>query len=250
VLRDKKNVITYVDDIVIHSPGFDDHLATLDSVLHKRFAGFTINASKCHFCRPEIKFLGYIICDRTLRPDPRRIEAIHSYPPPKNQKQFRKFLGMCNFHHQIIVNYSQYIAPLLTLLRKRSKWSWSSTMQRAFEELRKKFVDSIYLVQPDDSQDYIINTDASVRAIGAVLMQRDKDGRINIVSTASRIPTPAEQRYTTCELELMAIVYALRKFRICIYGHKVTLNTDHKSLIFFKEMCSNLQSGSSLDVGN
>jgi hypothetical protein len=91
VLGDEKNVITYVDDIVIHSPGFDDHLATLDSVLHKLFAGFTINANKCHFCRPEIKFLGYIICDRTLRPDPRRIEAIHSYPPPKNQKQFRKF---------------------------------------------------------------------------------------------------------------------------------------------------------------
>jgi hypothetical protein len=108
-------------------------------------------------------------------------------------------------------------------------------MQRAFEELRKKFVDSIYLVQPDDSQDYIINTDASVRAIGAVLMQRDKDGRINIVSTASHIPTPAEQRYTTCELELIAIVYALRKFRICIYGHKVTLNTDRKSLIFLKK---------------
>jgi hypothetical protein len=236
VLGDEKNVITYVDDIVLHSSGFDDHLATLESVLCKlTSAGFTINASKCHFCRPEIKFLGYIICDRTLRPDPRRIQAILSYPPPKNQKQLRKFLGICNFHHQFIVNYSQYIAPLLTLLRKGSKWSWSSEMQKAFEELREKFAHSIYLVQPDDSQDYIINTDASVKAIGAVLMQRNKEGLVNIVSTASRVITPAEQRYTTCELELMAIVYALRKFRVYIYGHKVTLNTDHKSLIFLKK---------------
>jgi len=80
VLGDKNNTITYVDDIVLHSPEFDDHLATLDSVLHKfTSAGFTINATKCHFYRPEIKFLGYIISDCTSRPDPRRIEAILSY---------------------------------------------------------------------------------------------------------------------------------------------------------------------------
>jgi hypothetical protein len=229
-------VITYVDDIVLHSPEFNEYLATLDSVLHKlTSAGFTINASKCHFSRPEIKFLGYIICDRTLRPDPQRIKAILSYPPPRNQKQLRKFLGICNFHQQFIVNYLQYVAPLLTLLRKESKWSWLSMMQRAFKEMREKFAYRIYLVQPHDTQDYITNTDASAKAIGAALMQKDKDGRINIVSTASRILTPAEQRYTTCELELIAVAYALRKFRVYIYSHKVTLNTDHKSLIFLKK---------------
>jgi len=90
-------------------------------------------------------------------------------------------------------------------------------------------------VQPDDNQDYIINTDASVKAIGAVLMQKDKEDRTNIVSTASRVLTPVERKYTTCELELLAIVHALRKFRIYVYGHKVTLNTDHKSLNVLKK---------------
>jgi hypothetical protein len=156
------------------------------------------------------------------------------YPPPRHQKQLSKFLGICNFHHQFIVNYSQNVAHLLMLGHKGSKWSWSSTMQRDFEEMREKFSYSIYLVQPDDTQDYIINTNASAKAIGAVLMQKDKDGRINIISTASRILTPAKQRYTTCELELMAIVYTVRKFRVYIYSHKVTLNPDHKSLIFLK----------------
>jgi len=108
-------------------------------------------------------------------------------------------------------------------------------MHRAFEELRKKFAHSIYLMQPDDNQDYIINTDATVKAIGAVLMQKDKEDRTKVVSTASRVLTPAERKCTTCELELLAIVYALRKFRIYIYGHKVTLNTDHKSLTFLKK---------------
>ena len=116
---------------VLHSSDFNDHLATLDSVLNKLIsAGFTINASKCHFCRPEIKFSGYIISDRTLRPDPRKIEAILSYPTPKNQKQLRKFLGICNFHHQFIVNYAEYAAPLSTLMRKGNKCGWSPAMQK------------------------------------------------------------------------------------------------------------------------
>jgi hypothetical protein len=99
VLGDEKNVITYVDDIVLHSTEFDEQLESLDSVLHKlTSAGLTMNASKCLFSRPEIKFLGYIICDRTLRPEPQGIEAILPYPPPRNQKELSKFLGICNFH--------------------------------------------------------------------------------------------------------------------------------------------------------
>jgi hypothetical protein len=85
-------VITYVDDIVPHSSNFNDHLATLDSVFHKLISeGFTINASKCHFCRPEIKFLGYIISDRTLRPEPRKIEAILTYPLRKTKNSSESF---------------------------------------------------------------------------------------------------------------------------------------------------------------
>jgi hypothetical protein len=107
-------------------------------------------------------------------------------------------------------------------------------MQRAFEEMRERFAHSIYLVEPDDTQNYIINNDASFKAIDAILMQKDKDGRTNKVSTALRVLTPAVRKYITCELELLAIVYALHKFTMYIYGHKVTLNTDHKSLNFVK----------------
>jgi hypothetical protein len=90
-------------------------------------------------------------------------------------------------------------------------------------------------VQSDDNQDYTINTDASIKAIGAGLMQKDKDGRTNILSTASLVLTPAERKYITCELELLAIVYALGKLRVYIYGHKVVSKNDHKSLTFLKK---------------
>jgi hypothetical protein len=151
---------------------------------------------------------------------------------PKNQKQLRKFLGVCNFHQQFIVNYASYIEPLLVLLRKGNKWSWPATLQNAFETLRAKFAESIHLVHPDGKKGYIINTDASGKAIGGVLLQKGDDGLYNIVFTASRVLSAAEQRYSTCEQELLAIVYALDRFKIYIYGHKVTLCTDNKSLTF------------------
>jgi hypothetical protein len=154
-----------------------------------RTAGFTINSSKCNFCKPEIKFLGHNICDKTVKADPERIEAILRYPVQKNQKQLRKFLGVCNFHQQFIVNYASYVEPLLVLLRKGNKWNWSSTLQNVFETYRAKFAESIHLVHPDEEKGYIINTDASGNAISEVLLQKSGDGHYNIVSTASRIPS-------------------------------------------------------------
>jgi hypothetical protein len=90
-------------------------------------------------------------------------------------------------------------------------------------------------MQPDERLPYIIHTDASSKAIGAILMQKDSEGNVNIVSTASRVMNPAEKRYTTCEQELLAVVYALEKFRVYVYGNKIFVNTDNKSLIFLQK---------------
>jgi len=130
------------------------------------------------------------------------------------------------------VNYAEHVAPLLQLLRKNTPRRWSAEMQEAFVTLRDKFASTIQLVHPDENLPYIINTDASTQAIGAVLLQQDVEGNTNIVSTASRVLTPTEQRYTTCEQELLGIIFALEKFRIYIYGHKIILYTDNKSVTF------------------
>jgi hypothetical protein len=168
----EKNVVTYVDDLVVHSVCFEDHLRHLDTVLQKlTTAGFTINASKCSFCKPQIKFLGHVISSEALLPDEDKIKAILSYPPPRNQKQLRRFLGICNFHHQFIPNYAHFVSPLLILLKKGQKWKWTSDLQMAFETLRDRFAHSIELIHPDSESEYVINTDASARAIGGVLMQ-------------------------------------------------------------------------------
>jgi hypothetical protein len=225
--------LAYVDDIVCHSKSFEQHMEHLGTVLRKLSeAGLTINAAKCKFCKVEKPFLGHIISERGVTPCPKRIEAILSYPPPKNQKQLRQFLGVCNYHHRFVVNYADYAAPLLVLLKKGMKWIWTPELQRAFRSLRARFAESIYLVHPDVSLPYTIHTDASGQAIGAVLMQTNASGETFIVSTASRVLNPAERRYSVAEQELLAIVFALQKFRIYMFGHELNLYTDNKALSF------------------
>jgi len=125
------NVVTYLDDVVVHLGCFEDHLRHLDTVLEKlTTAGFTINANKCSFYKPQIKFLGHVISSEGLMPDMDRIKAILSYPPPRNQKQLRRFLGICNIYQQFIPNYAHFVSPLLILLKKGHKWIWTSDLRR------------------------------------------------------------------------------------------------------------------------
>jgi len=164
-------IINYVDDILIFSRSFDQHMDHLDTVLNKlTSAGFTINARKCSFCKPEIKFLGHAVSREKLMPHPQRIEAILNYTAPRNQKSLGRFLGVCGFHQRFIINYASYVAPLLVILQKQSKWKWSTKMQSAFETLRERFAHSTHLMHPDNDLPYIIHTDASGKAIAAVLM--------------------------------------------------------------------------------
>jgi hypothetical protein len=111
--------LAYVGGIIVHSPTFELHLKHLDAVLGRlNRARFTVNAEKCNFCKVEISFLGHVIRQAVVSPDPRRIEAILNYPAPRNQRRLRQFLGTANYHHRFIVNYGDYVAPLLLLLKK------------------------------------------------------------------------------------------------------------------------------------
>jgi hypothetical protein len=121
------------------------------------------------------------------------------------------------------------------MLKKGVKWKWTAYLQKAFEELRAQFANSIHLIHPNDELPYSIYTDASKFAIAALLMQNDENGETYIVSTASRVLTTTEQKYSTCEQELLAIVYALNKFQIYVFGYKILLRTDNKALSFLQK---------------
>jgi hypothetical protein len=159
---DLENVVIYVNDILIHSPTFTDHLRHLDTVFGKLTeAGFTVNANKCRLCKDEVKFLGHHI-DRTgVSADP--VLAILNYPAPRYTKQLRQFLGTCGFHSRFIIGYANYVAPLTALLKQGAGWAWTNEAQEAFLRLWQSFARSIHLVNPRDEAPYAIYTDASKR---------------------------------------------------------------------------------------
>jgi hypothetical protein len=235
-------VVFYIDDILVHSKSFEQHLIHLNTVIGKLTrAGFTLNISKCRFCREEVKFLGHCINRTGVSADPERVASILNYPAPRNSKQLRQFLGICNFHSRFIVGYANYTAPLHALLRQGSKWKWTQEKQDAFLRLRESFARSIQLVHPCNERPYAVYTDASKLGISSVLTQESESGEMLVVSTASRVLTEIERRYSTCEQELLAVVYALQKFRIYVTGHAVTVYSDNKALSFLKRC--NLTSG-------
>jgi hypothetical protein len=134
-------VMFYVDDILVHSQMFEEHFDTVISRLTQ--AGFTLNATKCHFCLSKVKFLGHCISKTGVLADPDRIEAILNYLAPWKCKQLRQFLGMCNFHSCFIVGYADYVDPLLQLLRQGTKWEWTGEKQEASFRLYDSFAPSI-----------------------------------------------------------------------------------------------------------
>lgn len=228
-------VIAYVDDVLVHSRMFAEHMAHLNLVLSKvTNAGFTVNASKCRFCQTEVTFLGHKINQLGVSPDPQRIAAILNYPAPRNQKQLRQFLGTCNFHSKFIVGYANYVGPLVPLLKKGTRWTWTDEKQLAFATLREQFARSIQLVHPDATSPYCIYTDACRYGISGILLQRDCAGKSYVVSTTSRVLSATERNYSVCEQELLAVVNALQKFRLYIFGQHVTVYTDNKALSFMK----------------
>ena len=162
--------LAYVDDIIVHFATFELHLKHSDTVVGRLTrAGFSVNAGKCNFCKTEISFLGHVMRQGVVSPDPRRIEAIH--PATRNQRQLRQFLGTANYHNRFVLNYADDVGLLLPLHKKGSKWHWSSDSQKAFVKLREKFANSNHLVQPEETLLYTINIDASGMANGGVLMQ-------------------------------------------------------------------------------
>jgi len=169
-------------------------------------AGFTINANKCNICKPQIKFLGHVKSSEAFRPDMDRIKAILSYPTPRKQKELRRFLGICNFHQQFFTNYAHFVS----VLKKGHKLKWTSDLQKAFELLRGRFAHSTELFHPDSESEYVIYTNASARAIGGVLMRKDKAGNLRFISTTSRVLNRIEQRYSTCKKQFLATVHSLQ----------------------------------------
>ena len=229
------HIISFVDDTLITSESTQQHLEHIEELLHRlEKCNLTINLNKSHFFRQETKFLGFILNTEGIKPDPEKVQAIQNFPPPKNIKQLRGFLGLVNFYSKFNSKHASETIPLLKLIKKGVQWRWDTEMQETFEKVKNLFSNSITLYYPDSKKPYYLETDASDYALGAVLYQKNEKEEKEIITLASRTLKGPEITYFTTEKELLAIVWALQKFRTYLQGAKIINRTDHMALTFLK----------------
>lgn len=221
----------YIDDIVIASPTFEQHLMDIKEVLSRlASAGLSLKLSKCQFCLNELVFLGYRVTPDGVSPDPKKVEAVTEFKTPKDVKQVRGFLGLTGYYRRFIPNYAQKAEPLFKLTRKETPFDWDDDCQIAMDFLKSCLTSEPILCFPDFTRPFFIHTDACDLGLGAALMQKDDMGRDVAVAFASRTLHKSERPYSTPEKECLGVIWAMEHFRPYVEGLHVTIYTDHNSL--------------------
>ena len=221
-----KFVIVFIDDILIYSKSKAEHEQHLFIVLqtlreHLLFAKF----SKCEFWLSEVKFLGHVISKEGIAVDSSKVEAVLNWSQPRTVADIRSFLGLAGYYRRFIKDFSRIAAPMTKLTQKGVPFIWSAECEEAFQELKVRLTTAPVLIIPEQGIGYTVYTDASLRGLGCVLMQRKK-----VVAYASRQLKSHEKNYPTHDLELAAVVHALKIWRHYLYGERFELFSDHKSL--------------------
>ncbi|KAL0448766.1 UNVERIFIED_CONTAM: Transposon Ty3-I Gag-Pol polyprotein, partial [Sesamum latifolium] len=201
----------------------EQHLRTVLQILREKqlYAKF----SKCEFWMEEIAFLGHVVSKEGVQPDPAKVRAILEWEPPKNVSEVRSFLGLAGYYRRFVKDFSVVAKPLTNLLKKNTPFNWNDRCAQSFEELKRRLTSEPILALPSGDGGYVVYTDASRQGLGCILMQHGK-----VIAYASRQLRPHEINYPTHDLELAAIVHALKIWRHYLYGETFHIFTDHKSL--------------------
>ena len=228
-------VSVFLDDILIHSSTLDEHFKHLSKVVEKlRQNDLKVKLKKCELVKQEVTFLGHVISYGRIKPDPSKVEALHRYPRPTNLTQVQSFLGLAQYYRKFIEFFSAIAAPLYFLTskdgcEKDGTLKWSELCEKAFNQLRSILTSDSFLVLPDMSLMFRLDTDACNSGVGAVLSQF-QDGAWRPIGYFSRGLNKAQKNYSTTEKELLAIVLAIEYFHQYLYGHLFEVYVDHQPL--------------------
>lgn len=227
----KNKVFVYLDDLLVVSPDFDSHVELLRKVgeMLSR-ANLTINLKKSKFCRRELKYLGYIVGEGKLKPDPSKINSITDIPIPKSTRDVRRFLGMASWFRRFIKDYAEITAALTSTLKKGKVFSFDQNAIEAFNKLKVALTTSPVLNHPVFDKRFYVQCDASNLGLGAVLFQLDAEGLERPIAFHSAQLTKAERNYSVTERECLAVISAIKKFRPYIEMMPFTVVTDHSAL--------------------
>ena len=222
--------LVYLDDIIVFGKTFDETLQNLRLVLDRlKSAGLKLKASKCHWFKRSVKYLGHIVSGRGIECDPQKVEAVWNWAVPQTVTHVRQFLGFAASYRKFIKEFSAVSQPLTYLTKKSVRFHWNEDCQRAFETLKQLLVTAPVLAYPTVDGEYILDTDASNWALGAVLSQI-QDGEQRVLAYASHTLKPEQRNYCTTKKELLAVVTFVEHFKYYLYGAPFTICRDHASL--------------------
>lgn len=227
-----KEAFAYMDDVIIPSKTVEEGLQKLSSILELfRDSGITLNLSKCHFLKQSIDYLGFEVSEAGVKPGRRKIEAVEGFPRPTDQHKVRQFVGLASFFCRFIRGFSIIAKPLTQLLKKNSTWQWSENEENAFMTLKGELVKRPILTFYNSEYETQVHTDVSKIGVAGILMQRrDKDSPFNAVAYYSKQTSPEEAKFTSYDLETLAVVSSLQRFRVYLLGIPFTIVTDCNSL--------------------
>ena len=232
--ENRKICLVYLDDLIVFSQGVDHHMKCLEEVFRKMWAwDLKLKPSKCFFIQESVSYLGHQISKDGIIPDPERTRAYREFPIPKNVRDIRSFLGFASFYRRFINNFSKIAQPLNLLLKKNQPFVWCDAQQKAFETLKDKVLNPPVLAHHDTNASLILRTDSCTYGLGGHLIQvpvgadRTKG---QLLACTSRTLSPAERNYSITDLECLAIVFSIDKFRPYLYGREFLVETDHHAL--------------------
>ena len=233
-----ESILLYLDDVIVYSSTVEEHISRLSQVFQRlRQHNLKLKPSKCHFLQRSVQYLGHIVSADGIATNPEKIEAIAAWPVPKCKKDVRGFLGITGYYRKFIYNYAQIARPLFALIGgkrgiKDPPFVWTDECEVAFRTLISKLTSAPILAYADYELPFLVQTDASIQGLGAVLIQQ-QEGQERVVAYASRSLSPSEAKYPAHKLEFRALHWAITvKFRDYLYGHTVTAITDNNPLTY------------------
>uniref|UniRef100_A0A2A4K615 RNA-directed DNA polymerase n=1 Tax=Heliothis virescens TaxID=7102 RepID=A0A2A4K615_HELVI len=225
---DLEGVLIFIDDILVYGPNESVHNERLHKVMQRaRQVNLKFNKSKCKFLVSEVCFLGYVFSKDGARVDQEKVKAIVNMPTPQNVKELQRILGMINYLGPFISNLSEKTQILRNLLKKDSVWSWDENHNKCLKSLIDEITKSPVLAHYNPNIPLVLSVDSSKSALGAVILQNNKP-----IAYSSKTLTTTQSRYAQIEKELLAIQFGCEKFHQYVYGHRVTVHTDHKPLVY------------------
>ncbi|WJZ88382.1 hypothetical protein VitviT2T_007687 [Vitis vinifera] len=234
------SVVVFIDDILVYSKSREEHERYLTIVLQTlRDKQLYAKLKKCEFWLDKVSFLRHMVTKDGISVDPGKVDVVSNWRRPNTVTEIRSFLGLADYYRRFIEGFSKIALPLTRLTQKGVKFEWSNDCERSFQELKKRLVTAPILTIPSGSGGFVVYSDASHQGWGCVLMQHEK-----VVACASKQLKPYERNYPTHDLELAAVVFALKIWRHFLFGETYEIFTDHKSLKYlFSQKELNMRHG-------